>query len=176
MPEAKLPTPLQRAALIARCWTAHDAGWFAIAEASLGTETANRFSRSAAQAQGRFEAREAMRLFALQPVAALDDYLTAQELLLGMLAPGVLRHEIEVVDDETCRLRVTRCLAHEQAVQAGAADRRACAVVARIAGWLQGLGARYALNPCASDGCPLGRGETCAFTITVSSRSTRSAA
>lgn len=170
MPEPKLPTPLQRAALMARCWMAHDANWFAVVEASLGTETANRLSRSAAQAQGRFEAREAMRLFALPAVTTLEEYLTLQQLLLGLLAPGVLRHEIEVVDDETCRMRITRCLVHENVVRAGMAERYACGVMARIAGWLQGVGVRYSLGPCL-EGCPLGRGDACVYTITVPPRS-----
>jgi len=169
MSEPKLATPLQRAALIARCWMAHDANWFAVVESSLGAETANRLSRSAAQAQGRFEALEVTRIFALPAITTLDEYLTAQELLLGLLAPGVLRHEIEVVDDETCRMRVTRCQVHENVVHRGVAGRYACGVAARIAGWLQGLGLRYALGPSA-DGCPLGRGEACVYTITVSPR------
>lgn len=160
------PTPMQRAAFLASCWTAHDAHWFAVVAASLGVETANRLGRAAALTQGRFEARETMRRFGFRSVGTLDDWLAVQELLFGLLAPGVVRHDVEYVDDATCRIRITRCQVHERATENGVAAHYACGLAARIAGWLQGLDLGYALGP-DDEGCPLARGERCVFTLTL---------
>jgi hypothetical protein len=160
------PTPSQRAALLAACWTAHDANWFAVVAASLGIETANRLSQAAAHAQGRFEAQQVIRLFGLRPVVTLDDWLAVQALLFGLLAPGVVRHDVEYVDEATCRIHVTRCQVHERAAGTGTAPPHACGVAARVAGWLQGLDVGYALGPCY-EGCPLARGERCVYTLTL---------
>lgn len=163
-PTPALPTPTQRAALLATCWTAHDAHWFAVVAASLGIDAANRLSRAAAQAQGRFEAREVIRLFGLRAVATLDDWLGVQEVFFGLLAPGVLHHDVERVDERTCRIRIDRCRVYERAADAGVADHYACGVAARLAGWLQGLDLGYALGPC-NEGCPLARGKPCVYTL-----------
>lgn len=160
------PTPTQRAAFLASCWTAHDANWFAVVAASLDVETANRLSRAAAHAQGRFEVREATRLFGLGPVTTLDEWLAVQELLFGLLAPNVVRHHVEYVDDATCRIHITRCQVHERAAEHGAATQHTCGVAARIAGWLQGLGLGYALAP-EYQSCPLAGNEQCTYTLTL---------
>ena len=160
------PTPSQRAALLAACWTAHDANWFAVVAASLDVETAKRLARAAAQAQGVFEAREALRLFGLGPVTCLDDWLAVQELLFGLLAPGVVQHHVEYIDDTSCRIHVTRCQVHERAGERGAATTHGCGVAAGVAGWLQGLGLGYALAP-EYESCPFARNERCVYTLTL---------
>jgi hypothetical protein len=144
----------------------HDAKWFAIVAAALGIEVANRLSRAAAHAQGKSEAEYIVRALGLPAVAGLDDYLAVQDLLIGLLVPELLDYAVERLDDQTCRVHITRCFAHENVTRAGIAAQYECGIFARLAGWLQALGLHYAMSPYR-DGCPKARGRECAYTIAL---------
>jgi hypothetical protein len=163
-------SPDQREAFLLRCWTSHDAKWFAVTTAALGIESANRLSRAAAHAQGKAEATEILRALGLPVIADLADYLAVQEILFDVLTPGLLEHEIERLDDRRCRIRIRRCVVSEAITQIGVAGRYECSVFARLAGWLQALDQRYVMGSCP-EGCPLTRGGDCVFTIALGARS-----
>lgn len=156
----------ERAALLAQCWMSHDEKWFAVVVAAVGIEAANRLSRAAAHAQGKAEAEQVVRALGLPAVAGLDDYLAVQELLIRLLVPGLLDYHLERIDDRTCRIHITRCFAHEHVTHAGIATQYECGIFARLAGWLQALGLRYAMSPCL-EGCPKARGGDCVYTIAL---------
>ncbi len=144
-------SPGEREALLIKCWMSHDARWFVAVAQSFGLEAANRLNQVAAHEEGKAEARRIVRALGLPPVTTVDDYLLAQETLIGLLGPELLDYEVARTGADAFEIRVGRCFAHENVTRAGVIDQYECGIFARVTGWLEALGLEYAMTP------PLGK-------------------
>ena len=99
----------------------------------------------------------------------VDDCLLAQEIFIGLFGPDLLDYEVIKVNDNTWRVHVKRCFAHENAIRVGVADQFECGIFARSSGWLEALGVEYEMTP------PLGKcmkvhGRECAYTLRIKAK------
>ncbi len=159
-------SPPEREALLVKNWMSHDARWFMAVAREYGLEVANRLNQVAAHELGRAEAQRLARALGLGPVTSLDDYLLVQETFISLLGPDLLDYRVSRVGDNTLRVDVQRCFAHDQAVRAGITERFECGIFARITGWLDALGLAYELSPPLGP-CLKAQGRECAYTITL---------
>jgi len=157
-------SPEERERLIIRCWMSHDARWFMAVAREFGIEAANRLNRVAAHEEGKAEARRLVRALDLPPVVTDGDYLTVQEIIIGLLGPDLFDYQVVERGDSTFELRIQRCFAHENVTRAGLADVYECGIPARMTGWLDALGLEYELSPSPGK-CPKAQGRECAYTF-----------
>jgi len=111
-----------RESLLIKCWMSHDARWFMAVAQAFGIEAANRLNQVAAHEEGKVEARRIIRMLQLPPAATVDDYLVAQEIIIGLLGPDLLDYEVTKTGEGAFEIRIRRCFAHENVTRAGAAD------------------------------------------------------
>lgn len=156
----------EREALLIKCWMSHDARWFMAAASEYGMDVANRLNQIAAREVGKAEARRATRALQLPPVTSLNDYMLAQEVLIGLLGPHLLDYEVVKLDDHALQVRVRRCFANENAVRAGIAAQLECGVWARVTGWLEALDLDYELSPALGK-CLIAQGRECAYSVSL---------
>ena len=159
-------SPSEREALLVQCWMSHDARWFMAVARDFGMEVANRLNQIAAHELGKVEAQRIIRALQLGPLATLDDYLLAQEIFIGLLGPDLLDYRLTKVGDNTFRVEVQRCFAHDNATRAGISDTFECGIFARLTGWLDGLGLAYEVSPPLGK-CLKAQGRECGYTITL---------
>ena len=159
-------SPSEREALLIKGWMSHDARWFMAVAREYGMEAANRLNRIAARAIGKVDAQRIVRALGLPPVTSADDYLLAQEVMIGLLGPEMLDYRVTKVGDSTFRIDVQRCFAHDNAVRAGIAEQYECGIFERIAGWLEVLGFAYEIDPPLGK-CLKAQGRECGYTITL---------
>ena len=159
----------ERAALVVKCWMSHDARWFMAVAQAFGIEAANRLNQVAAHEEGKVEARRVARALALPPVATLDDFLAAQEAIIGLLGPDLIDYRVVPVGDDAYELRIRRCFAHENVTRAGVADVYECGIMARVTGWLEGLGVGYELSP-SPGACLKTQGRECVYRFRIPRR------
>ena len=159
-------SPEEREALLVKCWLSHDARWFMAVSAECGLEVANRVNRIAAHDVGRVEARRIASALQLPHVSGIDDYLVAQEVLIGLLGPDLLDYRVSKVSNDTFQVCVRRCFAYDNASRAGVTDGFGCGIFARITGWLDGLGLNYELSPSTEE-CLSAQGQECIHTVAL---------
>lgn len=157
-------SPGEREALLIKCWLSHDARWFMAVAAECGIEIANRINRTAAHEVGKVEARRIARAVQLPQEGGIDDYLVAQEVLIGILGPDLLDYTVSKVDGDAYRVCVHRCFAFDNATRAGVADGFGCGIFARLTGWIDALGPAYELIPSTEE-CLRALGQECTHTI-----------
>ena len=158
--------PLEREALLVKCWMSHDARWFMAVAREYGMQVTNRLNRIAAHELGKAEAQRLVRALRLPPATTLDDCLLAQEILIGFLGPDLLDYRVRKVGDNAYQVLVRRCFAHDNAVRAGIADGFECGIFARVTGWLDALGLAYETNPPLGK-CLKAQGQECLYTIAI---------
>ncbi|MBI2914001.1 MAG: hypothetical protein HYY03_08785 [Chloroflexi bacterium] len=154
----------EREALLIKCWMSHDARWYIAAAQAFGIEAANRLNQAAAHAEGKAEAQRIVRALQLPPVATVDDYLLAQETMIGLLGPQLLDYEVARSGDDGFEIRIRRCFAHENVSRAGIGEQYECGIFARVTGWLEALGPKYEMHPPLGK-CPKVEGRECVYTF-----------
>lgn len=159
-------SPDEREALLIKCWLSHDARWFMAVATECGMEVANRVNRIAAHEVGKVEARRIARALQWPPVTGIDDYLLAQEVLIGVLGPDLLDYGVSKVSDAAFQVCVRRCFAYDNATRAGVTDGLGCGIFARITGWLDALGLTYELTPSTEE-CLRALGQECIHTVAL---------
>jgi len=160
----------EREALLIKCWMSHDARWFVAVAEECGLQVTNRINQVAAHEVGKVEARRIARALRLPQVAALDDYLLVQEVLISLLGPDLLDYEVTKTSDDACQIHVRRCFASENAERAGIADQYECGIFARITGWLDALDLNYEMTPSLGK-CLKAQGRECIHTLTLKQES-----
>lgn len=141
-----------RETLLIKCWMSHDARWFNAVAMNFGLEAANRLNQQAAHDVGVVEAKRMARACGLPvPVNAVDDYILAQETIIGLMGPDLLDYQTVQTDEDTFEVRVERCFAYDQVARVGVEQQYDCGIFARIEGWLEALETDYEMTP------PLGR-------------------
>ncbi len=160
-------SPAEREALLVKCWMSHDARWYMAVAAEYGLEAAGRLNASAARETGKAETRRLARALQLPPVRSVDDYMLAQEVIIGLLGPDLLEYRSVRAGDSACRVEVERCFAHENAARAGIAGEYDCGIFARVMGWLDALDLEYTLEPPPGR-CMKAAGADCAYAINLS--------
>ncbi|MBI3029323.1 MAG: hypothetical protein HYY64_07435 [Candidatus Rokubacteria bacterium] len=163
-------SPPEREALLVKNWMSHDARWFMAVAKEYGLPVANRLNRIAAHELGKAEAQRLARALDLRPPATVDDYLLVQETFISLLGPDLLDYRVTRVGDNTFRVDVQRCFAHDNAVRAGITEGFECGIFARITGWLDALGLAYETSPPLGP-CLKAQGRECGYTITLKGRS-----
>jgi hypothetical protein len=170
VPDACQPTvrlsAAEREQLLVKCWMSHDARWYMAAAKQFGMEAANRLNQAAVHDAGAAEAQRIVRALKLPAPRTLDEYLTVQRAIIDLLGPDLLDYEVCVLDEHTYRLHVERCFAYENVSRAGVAAEYECGVVARMMGWLDGLGLKYELSPRLGK-CLKAEGRECIYTIAL---------
>ncbi len=159
-------SPDEREALLIKCWLSHDARWFMAVATECDMEVANRVNRIAAHEVGKVEARRIARALQLPPVSGVDDYLLAQEVLIGLLGPDLLDFGVSKVNDATFQVSVRRCFAYDNAARAGVTDGFGCGIFARITGWLDAPDLTYELAP-STEKCLRAVGQECIHTVVL---------
>jgi predicted DNA-binding protein len=153
----------EREALLIKCWMSHDARWFMAVAMECGIEVANRLNQIAAHEIGKVEAKRIVHALQL-PVKNMDDYLLAQEVLIGFFGPDLLDYRVIKVSDNTYQVHVKRCFANENIVRAGIAEHYECGIFARVTGWLKALGLEYEMTPSLGK-CLKVEGRECIYTF-----------
>lgn len=159
-------SPDDREALLIKCWLSHDARWFMAVATECGIQVTNRLNRIAAHEVGKAEARRIARALQLRPVTGIDDYLLAQEVLIGFLGPDLLDYSVSKDGDDAFQVCVRRCFSYDNASRAGVTDGLGCGIFARITGWLDALGLTYELTPSTEE-CLHAQGQECVHTVTL---------
>jgi len=113
------------------------------------------------------EARRIARAVDLPPVKSREDYVLAQELLIGLLGPDLLDYEVAPVGDHGLEVSVRRCFAHDNARRAGVAEQLDCGIFARVGGWLEAFDLEYDMSPSLGR-CLKAQGQECSRTLRLS--------
>jgi len=129
-----------------------------------GIETANRLNRIAAHEVGKAEAQRIARALQFPPVKTVDDWMLAQEVLVGFLGPDLMDYRLIKLGDKAWQVRVQRCFANENATRAGVVEHLECGVFTRITGWDDALGLRYEITPPLGK-CLMAQGRECGYTF-----------
>jgi len=156
----------ERETLLVKCWLSHDARWFMAVATECGLEVTNRVNRIAAHEVGNVEARRIASALQMPPVTGVDDYLLAQEVLIGLLGPDLLDYGVSKDGDDAFQVCIRRCFAYDNATRAGVTDGFGCGIFARITGWLDALDLTYELSPSTEE-CLHARGQECIHTVTL---------
>lgn len=157
-------SPPEREALLIKCWMSHDARWFMAVAREYGLEAANRLNQRAAHALGEVEAGRVARALDIARMSGTDEYLLAQEILIGFLGPDLLDYQVFRLDGDSYEMHVERCFAHENVVAAGIAQDYECGIFARVTGHLDGLGIEYEMTPALGK-CLKVEGRECVHTF-----------
>jgi hypothetical protein len=158
-------SPAERESLIIQCWMSHDARWFMAAALTFGLEAAQRLNRTAVREQGRAESRRLVRRLQLPPVRTVEDYLLAQETIIGLLGPDLLDYSISEREDGF-EIGVLRCFAFDNVTRAGIARQYECGILPRLMGWLDELAPEYELSPEPGT-CLKAQGRECSYTVRI---------
>lgn len=140
--------PSDRETLLIKSWMSHDARWFNAVAVNFGLEAANRLNQQAAHEAGVAEAKRMARACSLSvPASTVDDYLLAQEVIIGLMGPDLLGYESVQTGADSFEVRVERCFAYDQVARVGIAGQYDCGIFARIEGWLEALETDYEMTP-----------------------------
>ncbi len=156
----------RREELLVKGWMSHDARWFMAVAMTYGLEAANRLNKVAAHEVGKVEAKRIARALGLPPVAAADDYLVLQEVIIGLLGPDLLDYAVVKTGDDAYEVQVRRCFAHENVTRAGVADTYECGIFARVTGWMEALGVKHEMTPSLGR-CMKAQGRECVYAFRV---------
>lgn len=166
--------PAERETLLIKCWMSHDARWFNAVAMNFGLEAANRLNQQAAHEAGVAEAKRMARACGLPvPAATADDYLLAQEAIIGLMGPDLLDYQSVQTGDDTFEVRVERCFAYDQVARVGVAGQYDCGIFARIEGWLEALETDYEMTP-ALGRCLKAQGLECVHVFRVNGAAAKS--
>lgn len=159
--------PSDRETLLIKSWMSHDARWFNAVAVNFGLEAANRLNQQAAREAGVAEAKRMARACSLPvPAATVDEYLLAQEAIIGLMGPDLLDYESVQTGEDSFEVRVERCFAYDQVARVGVAGQYDCGIFARVEGWLEALETDYEMTP-ALGRCLKAQGEACVHAFRV---------
>lgn len=160
-----LPEEEARSLLI-KCWMSHDARWFTAVAMNAGLDVAQRCNRTAIHDEGRVEAKRILPRLQLGAIRSVDDFLLAQEALIGVLGPDLLDYDLVEGEGDRFDLIVQRCFAFDNVTRAGIAGEYECGILPRLTGWLEGLEIEYALKPEIGR-CLKAQGKECRYAFTL---------
>jgi len=136
-----------REALLLKCWMSHDARWYMAAAREFGLEAANRLNQEAARAEGRVEARRALKAVGMELPRTRDEALEAQEVLATLLTRDLVTYAVVPAGDDSFEFRVWRCFAYENVTAASIVEQYDCGIFSRVQGWWDAFGLQYELDP-----------------------------
>lgn len=136
-----------REQLLIRCWMSHDARWYMAVARSYGLEAANQLNRQAAHDEGVAEARRVLRATGQGSPQTLAECLRAQQVIAGLLTPGLADYQLDIIGDDTFSFSVDRCFAYENVTRARVAEQYECGIFARVAGWWDAFEVDYEMRP-----------------------------
>jgi hypothetical protein len=154
----------ERESLLVKCWMSHDARWYMTVAHEFGLHAANKLNQLAAHEIGKVEATRITRALGLAPVSTLDDYVTVQEVIIGLVGPDLIDYDLLAVGDGAWQVRVKRCFAHENVTRVGIGEAYECGVFARVTGWMDAFGLNYEMTPALGK-CRRAHGRECAYTF-----------
>ena len=133
--------------LLIRCWMTHDAMWFANALQDQGIETANRLNLAAIRGMGPIEVariRKALGTGEINDSGQLRAFIEGAFELVG---GDFMAFEWHWREDDTARVDVQSCFAHDGIAKMGAIAAYECGIYERIYTWLDALGIDYDIDP-----------------------------
>jgi hypothetical protein len=152
--------------LLIKGWMSHDARWFMEVAHQFGIPEASRLNQRVCRNIGRVEMKRFMQASRLPPPRDIHEFLSIHKSAVSLYGPDLIEFEVDILDQQSYKMYLTRCFAHENIVRAGIGDQYECGIFARIQGWIDALGLTHELYP------PLGKcmkvlGKECFYTVTL---------
>ncbi|MDI6761939.1 MAG: DUF6125 family protein [Thermodesulfobacteriota bacterium] len=152
--------------LLIKGWMSHDARWFMAVAERFGTEEANRLNQKVCRELGKVEMKRFMKAFGLLPPQTVHEHVRMNDAAISLYGPDLIEYDIKVLDHQSYEMRIKRCFAHENVVQAGIKDQYQCGILARVQGWIDAQGLEHELTPSLGKCMKVLRKE-CSYTITL---------
>lgn len=131
-------------------WMTHDAMWYGTCVQELGPEVANRLNKTAVRLMAGLEIKRVARLMGRPTDNPVTDFQNLSEIIegtFGLVKAGFMNFDFSFPKKNLMHGRFNECFAHTGVSKYGLIDSYECGIVERIKGWLEGLGAWYAMEP-----------------------------
>ena len=152
--------------LLIKGWMSHDARWFMAVAERLGIEEANRLNQRVCRELGQVEMKRFMKALGLSLPKNIHEHIGINDAAISLYGPDLIEYEIKVLDHQSYEMRIKRCFAHENVVQAGIKDQYQCGILARVQGWIDTHELQHELTPSLGK-CMMVLGKECYYMITL---------
>lgn len=132
----------------------------------FGIHEANRLNQLVCRNIGQVEMKRLMKAARWPAPRDIHEFLGVKKSAILLYGPDLVEFGIDMVNQQSYKMRLTRCFAHENIVRAGIGDRYECGILARIQGWMDALGLKHEVHPPPGK-CMKVLGEECVYTITL---------
>jgi hypothetical protein len=146
--------------LLVKCWMTHDGLWFYHCLQECGIETTSRINQAAARAIGTIEARRIVRALGLGTIESFEQLRKLVEDGFQIVRGDFMDFTHDFSTHNAMHIETNRCFAFEGITKMGAIEGYDCGIFARMAGWLDGLGIEYEVDP-PIEGCMMHTGGNC---------------
>jgi hypothetical protein len=153
--------------LLTKGWLTHDAMWLYHCFQECGMETANRINSAAIQSMSAIEIQRIKKVLGLPKVyrvKAFDELVEVMDGAFALIKGDFMKFTFSATAKNFVHWQWENCFAYEGVSALGAIDQYQCGIMARVEGWLQGLGVPYTLKPTIN-GCLMHRHGQCAGDI-----------
>jgi hypothetical protein len=133
--------------LLVKCWIAHDGLWFYHCLQECGIEKTSKINQAAARAIGAVEVKRIMRALGIEKIETFEQLMDLIRDGLDVIRGDFMDFTFEVAAKNVLHITANRCFAYEGITKMGAIEGYDCGIYARMAGWLDGLGIPYEVDP-----------------------------
>lgn len=140
--------------LLVKCWMTHDGLWFYHCLQECGIEKTSKINQAAARTIGAIEAKRIVRALEIEKI---DSFEALRELIDGgfdTVRGDFMDFTFDCSEDGLMHIKTNRCFAYEGISKMGAIDGYDCGIFARMAGWFDGIGIEFEVDP-PIEGCML---------------------
>ncbi len=138
--------------LLVKCWMTHDGLWFYHCLQECGIEKTSRINQAAARAIGGIEAKRITRTLDIDKIESFQELRKLVEEGFEIVRGDFMDFTHDFSSHNKMHIKTNRCFAYEGITRIGGIDGYDCGIFARMAGWLDGLGIEYEVDP-PIEGC-----------------------
>jgi hypothetical protein len=128
-------------------WLTHDAMWLMHTVQHCGFEKANLINKAAVRSMAQVEIKRIKKAFGIDKVATMQHLRELLESVDQVLKAGFMDFEYSFPAQDTLRVQMNQCFAHDGIAKFGALDYYECGIFERFFGWFDGLGLKYQAIP-----------------------------
>jgi len=138
--------------LLVKCWMTHDGLWFYHCLQECGIEKTSGMNQAAARTMGTIEAKRIIRALGIEKVETFEALTELVEKGFDLVRGDFMQFDFSFPSRNTMHFETSQCFAHDGIKRMGAIDGYDCGIFARVAGWFDGLGIEYEIDP-PLEGC-----------------------
>ena len=133
--------------LLIKGWMTHDAMWLMHTVQHCGFEKANLINKAAVRSMAQVEIKRIKKAFGIDAVENSQDLRELLESVNLVLKAGFMDFDYSFPAQDTLRVHMNQCFAHDGMARFGALDQYECGIFERFFGWFDGLGLKYQAVP-----------------------------